>query len=123
MSTMRINLELNHKSLLTKLLLNLFHISCLRPLFLDNQKYKTATADFSQGNMGGIQASGVSGILLSDGNFVFFWIDGGYRKMVLTRNDGETLQAGYLDSSSNNWRDPFDWIHADYTISNFKGKL
>ena len=40
--------------------------------------------------------------------------------MVLTRNNGEVLQAGYVNVHSNDWEDPFAWEHGGYFITNFK---
>merc|ERR1711936_413332 len=44
---------------------------------------KQATADFSQANLPGVQAKGVWGTLLDNGNLIFQWKDGGLVKMVL----------------------------------------
>ena len=82
----------------------------------------TATADFHQKNLNGTQAYDIIGELLQNGNFIFTWDDISIRKMVLTRNNGEILQAGYVEVNSNDWENPFAWEHGGYFITNFKGK-
>ena len=83
-----------------------------------------ATADFSQKNLNDIQAHRLPGILLANGNFIFKWIDGGYWKMVLTTNDGNTIKDGYVRPDSSNWQDSSTWNTSEgpgfYSISNFK---
>ena len=69
-----------------------------------------------------MKASAVSGYPLQNGNFIFTWDDTSIRKMVLTRNNGEILQAGYVEVNSNDWEDPFAWEYGGYFITNFKGK-
>ena len=82
----------------------------------------SATADFSQTNRNGIQARNVIGHRLDNGNFIFSWIDGVYRKMVLTQNDGTTIKAGYLGRSDSTWKNRSKWQSTGYSISNFVGK-
>ena len=61
---------------------------------------------------------------MDDGTFIFAWIDGGTRKMVLTTNKGKPIKAGYLGESLESWKDPSTWNDAGvaYTIKNFEGK-
>ena len=80
-----------------------------------------STADFHQGNLEGIQAEGTSGILLSDGNFIFKWKDGNLLKMVLTNNDGSFIKSGFVAGASTNWQDSSSWSNGGYSISNFQG--
>ena len=84
----------------------------------------TATADFSQDNINGIQANGVEGKLLGNNNFIFFWDDGNFRKMVLTDNKGTLLSGGYVYRQlkpPSTWKDHTTWASGGYSISNFKG--
>ena len=80
-----------------------------------------ATADFRQH---GIQAKGVDGHLLDNGNFIFLWRDGGYFKMVLTNNDGTKIKNGYLSDPGTTWKDTNTWNRNKdaYSISNFTGR-
>ena len=87
-----------------------------------------ATADFHQQNLAGARASKLKGELLRNGNFIFSWEDGAYRKMVLTRNNGDYLENGYMTRGSvsgSNWKNPANWSARSfntYSISNFVGK-
>ena len=88
-----------------------------------------ATADFLQQNIAGVQASNVKGELLANGNFVFSWIDGANRKMVLTGNNGEYVEHGYMplgSISGSNWKNASNWSERStdgfYSITNFVGK-
>ena len=55
----------------------------------------TATADFTQTDLAGIQSYDVKGYQLLGGMFIFSWLDGGsLRKMVLTNTDGDKIKAG-----------------------------
>ena len=42
--------------------------------------------------------------------------------MVLTRNNGERLQSGYLTKDIAGWKDPLSWKTDEYFIHNFQGK-
>ena len=85
-----------------------------------------ATADFHQRGQDGVQASGVKGELLNNGNFIFVWKDGKYMKMVLTQNDGRIIEDGYMLSDEvdkSNWKNSAIWKHGSkgfYYIQNFK---
>ena len=80
--------------------------------------FTEASADFSQANLPGIQAKGLKGHLLEDNTFIFVWVNGGYRKMVQTSNQGATIKTGYITSSSPSWRNSSTWIDngSFYTI-------
>jgi len=86
-----------------------------------------AHADFSQSNLNGIQAKNVEGVLLPDGNFIFVWRNEGYKKMVLTDNQGDILKAGYVRDAVPGWDNPATWTPSGvegrwgYTVTNFNG--
>jgi len=86
-----------------------------------------AHADFSQSNLNGIQAKNVEGVRLPDGNFIFVWRDEGYKKMVLTDNQGDILKAGYVRDAVPGWDNPATWTPSGvdgrwgYTVTNFNG--
>ena len=78
-----------------------------------------------QANLDGVQASGLQGILMSNGNFLFSW-DTDYKKMILTTNNGTKLAGGYMrwnKVKEDSWMDTSLWTHnGDYfTLSNFQG--
>merc|ERR1712048_1162864 len=79
-------------------------------------------ADFSQSNLNGIQAEGVTGYAVGS-NFIFSWIDI-YRKMVLTDATGQEIQNGYVSADSATWMDTESWTLNNgsfgYSISNFE---
>ena len=90
-----------------------------------DSNYISATADMHQQNLKGVQAYGVQGYRLSNGNFIFS-LDTDYKKMVLTTNNGTKLAGGYMtwnNVKGNNWKDTSLWTHnGDYfTLSNFRG--
>ena len=81
-----------------------------------------ATADFWQKDMEGAQEKTDHGHLLDDGNFIFWWLDGPIRKMVLTTNYGKQMQQGYL-AAAELWENPETWrtiTNAFYYIENFQ---
>ena len=86
-----------------------------------------ATADFYQQNLDGVQASGVKGELLDNGNFIFVWRDSPFMKMVLTQNDGSIIEEGYIfldEVEESNWKNSANWKHGSkgfYYIEKFKG--
>lgn len=82
----------------------------------------SATADFSQVDLSGIQAYGVGADYVNS-HFVFSWVDGQYRKMVRTTTDGETVQVGYVNRYSYDWEDFSTWTSNPgyYEISTFVG--
>ena len=86
-----------------------------------------ATADFHQQKLIGVQASDVEGELLKNGNFIFVWNNGPFKKMVLTENDGSVIEEGYMrlnQVDESNWKNSAIWMHGSkgfYYISNFKG--
>jgi len=84
-------------------------------------QFTSATADFSQGNLPGVRAHGVQGHMLENGNFIFYWINGPYRKMVLTTNDGRQIKSGWVKKDDSSWTDISKWQPYGYSISNFKG--
>ena len=64
-------------------------------------------------------------MILDNGNFIFVWKNGGYWKMVLTNNKGETLKDGWVRPGAP-WKDTSKWTinkpAGFYSISNFRGK-
>jgi hypothetical protein len=66
-----------------------------------------STADFSQYNLG-VVAARVPGTKVSDG-FVFYWLDGGLRKMAKTNTGGQMLACGSVPDSSSTWQDTRTW--------------
>jgi len=80
----------------------------------------SATADFRQEKLPGIRAHGVQGHMLNNGNFIFYWINGPYRKMVLTTNSGKQIKSGYVMKGDSFWKDVSKWKPYGYSISNFK---
>ena len=118
-----------------KLMINFFFAYCdiilkeilliiLGPIWKNIQ----ATADFHQRNLDGVQAKMLKGEHLDNGNFIFSWENDVNRKMVLTRNNGEHLETGYMKQRNvddSNWKDPSNWIGRSksefYSISNFRG--
>lgn len=86
-----------------------------------------AHADFSQSNLNGIQAKNVEGVRLPDGNFIFVWKDEGFKKLVLTDNQGDVLKAGYVRDAAPGWENPATWTPSGvegrwgYTVTNFNG--
>ena len=73
------------------------------------------------GNVSEVKVVGLQGVRMNDGRFIFMWIDGELRKMVLTENDGTQIAAGYLDKPENDWRDENTWYSGSYEINNFQG--
>ena len=66
--------------------------------------------DFSQDNLG-VVANDVHGTLVEDGNFIFHWDDGRFRKMVLTDNFGVFKKTGYVNR---NWGKPKEtWTNTE----------
>ena len=63
---------------------------------------------------------------MENGNFIFVWRNGGYWKMVLTTNKGETMKDGWVRNPGTSWKDTSKWTinkpAGFYSISNFKGK-
>ena len=95
-------------------------------MFLVDINYVSAKADMHQENLQGVQASGLHGYRLSNGDFIFSWRDTDYKKMVLTTNNGTKLAGGYMSWNivkGGNWADTSLWtLNGDYyTLSNFKG--
>ena len=81
-----------------------------------------ATADFNQRNLAGVRAYRVEGELLDNGNFIFSWIDGSWRKMVLTSNTGTAIKDGYVSKDATNYKDTTSWKSGPgYYLTNFKG--
>ena len=81
-----------------------------------------ATADFSQLALAGVQSKSRIGFKLHNGDFIFFWDNTNYRKMVLTKNNGSVVQDGYMDLPAEGWRDTSVWMKGGgYTILNFGG--
>ena len=64
---------------------------------------------------------------LENGNFVFSMAMGDYKIMVLTRNNGEYIESGYMKQTSvneSNWKDPANWngkLKNSYYITHFQG--
>ena len=86
-------------------------------------QFSSATANFKT-RTGGIVSRGVNGVILSNGYFIFYWFDGAYRRMVLTKNDGTVVKAGYLMIPIKVWQDYNQWTtvsEGSYTVVNFKG--
>merc|ERR1711962_935850 len=86
--------------------------------------YTRAYASFRQANLKGLQARRVNGYRLSNGNFMFRWINGGYFKMVLTTNTGRYIKDGYVKSPGKTWKNPATWTNHSpkfYTIVGFHG--
>ena len=82
----------------------------------------TAVADFDQTDKQGIEGAFLEGYRLQDGSFIFSWVDGKYRKMVLTDNSGVIVKTGFLAVSVRTWKDSSEWKSSDiYSISNFMG--
>ena len=83
----------------------------------------SATADFSQNDIQGIQAYNIHGYRLFSGRFIFAWDDGQYRKMVMTKNDGEKINSGYmLIANMTSWKTSTAWTDYEYSIANFKAR-
>ena len=81
-----------------------------------------AVADFDQTNKQGIEAVGLEGYRLQDGSFIFSWVDGKYRKMVLTDNSGVIVKTGFVAVAVKTWKEFSVWKSSDiYSISNFMG--
>ena len=83
--------------------------------------FKSTTANFNQIGDAEPKVVGVQGILLSDGSFIFTWIDGDSRKMVLTENDGTHITSGFLAKHISSWSDERTWDIGLYEINNFQG--
>lgn len=49
------------------------------------------------------------GVLLENGNFIFYIKRDGDRDMILTTNAGKTIQSGYVSVSATNWKEPKKW--------------
>ena len=72
-----------------------------------------------------------NGEYLENGNFIFSCSIGEYknkiRAMVLTQNNGEYIESGYMKETSvigSNWKDLDNWIgkfSKSYHIANFNG--
>ena len=76
--------------------------------------------------MNGVQAENLNSVAFNPfGQFIFHWDDPSttYRKMVLTDNHGQKIQAGYVDKTAANWMSPDTWTDVGtlYSISNFRG--
>ena len=69
-------------------------------------------------------ATKISGALQSNGDFIFSFLDGSWRKMVLTSNEGLFIKYGYLPKGDISWADKNSWrqeSNTQYTVINFKG--
>ena len=81
-----------------------------------------ATADVHQKNMEGVQDTKVKGHLQENGNFIFWWLDGPIRKMVMTSYHGTAIKDGYL-AATQLWDNPKTWYsngNGFYYINNFQ---
>ena len=64
------------------------------------------------------------GELLDNGNFIFSYKGDVKRKMVLTRNNGEHVESGYMYVDEMNWKNPANWMEKSknyYSINIFVG--
>jgi len=53
--------------------------------------------------------------------FIFNWVDGPYRKMVLTDAEGQELNKGYVSADSTKWTDVDSWTqYSLYSVLNFR---
>ena len=89
------------------------------------EAFTHATADFNQKYIDGVQDYEVNGELLDNGNFIFYWNNDGLWKMVLTTNDGITIQDGHVMEPGYTWKDPSSWSILKpgyYFITNFEGR-
>lgn len=90
---------------------------------LPNPGAHCSTADFHQYNMPGVQSSGVKSEYDGQG-LIFSWLDGGYRKMVLTDLQGNWVKTGYVSQGSQTYKDTSTWTERPpsrgYSISNFQ---
>ena len=112
-----------HYKLQTLLITVIYGQTCVN-IFSVEPSFVRATADISQSNLNGVQSQDVNGHRLDNGNFIFSWKDGSYRKMVLTKNDGTEIKHGYVTHPGTTWKDPITWKKMTifyYSISNFKG--
>ena len=88
------------------------------------RQYVNAMAGFQRkyGNNLALLQENVSGILLPDGNFVFFLDNGRERQLVLTTNDGNFVKSGSLVGKMESWMEPDSWDKStSYSIVNFQG--
>ena len=88
------------------------------------RQYVNAMAGFQRkyGNEWAILQENVSGILLPEGNFVFFLDNGRERQLVLTTNAGHFLKSGYLIGKLDSWMEPDSWKKStSYNIVDFQG--
>jgi len=89
-----------------------------------HQHFMCVTADFSQQNLDGIQAEGLTGFPVTDqrgDGFIFLWLDGHRFKMVRTNAQGQRITAGWAESHSTTWDDSSTWnTWGGYSISNFQ---
>ena len=82
--------------------------------------------DFSQVNLPGVQEYDVQGFPPNTGSrddlYIFYWINGGVRKMVLADSNGQSLQFGAAAENNTDWMNYNTWIFINelYEISNFR---
>lgn len=95
----------------------------IKLICIPNPGAHCSTADFQQYNMPGVQSSGVQSEYNGQG-LIFSWLNGGYRKMVLTDLQGNVQKTGYVSQSSQTYKDTSTWTERPpsrgYSISNFR---
>ena len=70
----------------------------------------------------GVIGTGVQGLLLDNGDFIFSVVNSGLRKMALLTNQGLHIKGSYVEPSVATWKDVSTWPAGDYyTVQNFKG--
>ena len=95
-----------------------------RNLFLLDVVLLRATADFNEKGVG-VQAKRINGVINGKSNYIFHWVDGLSRKMVLASNFGQILKDGEMDESEDSWMDSENWSESGkgkYSITNFQGR-
>ena len=69
-----------------------------------------------------MQSKNRLGFKLDTGDFIFYWDDAPFRKMVLTMNNGSVMQSGYMELPAEDWKDISAWNKdKGNTILNFQG--
>ena len=96
--------------------------------FLAHRKYVGVIADFSMssGDHWRVMKKKIPGILLDNGNFIFYldYHFDGEKKLVLTSNSGHFIKSGFMKISSHDWMNPSKWsipYQYKYRVENFHG--
>ena len=86
--------------------------------------FSNAIAEFERkfGEKWSTLKTDVSSVPFENGNFIFYLDNNEQRQMVLTMNNGELIQSGYVMQPSDSWMNLNTLVNTDiFRIKNFQG--